>query len=572
MNLSSTLVPQVVPTAYMTITSSLQELELLFSLMFDEYFIGDNQVVSRSFTVTDKRQQHHTTPSTSTIVFGFNWFHAINLYVVKYGLMVDGYVRHSLISMYARCGELGCARKVFDEIADRDLVSWNSMIFGCVEMGFAKGALELFKEMKRDGFEPDDMTVVSVLGACEDLGDLGLGNVVEEYVGENEMEVNSYVGYALIDMYNKCGYLVLARRVFYKIGRKDLVTWNVMITGFVRALLSGNQSSDKEMGALLPIASESRFKLAAVNENENQYLQWFFDACKGIPQWPLMTCTLHTCSGHIPHTIASSPRMFQKKQPVQGFGPPSETKRVAIATPTAAEAEPKEEVSPKRPPVGPKGEAKIQRISLTGFPAQSVGSSNTYVSDSPCLLVLITETSQSRQHDSIARTSSSSGVKHLIPSRLTRYLNLSSDKALVNKSANCLTKASQILYQGPTYGSWSIFLQVVRPLGVSGFFKKNTDVDGIVHVYKARLLAKGYTQLYGVDYKETFSPVADIRAIRILISIVAYYDYEIWQMDVKTTFLNGYLDEDIYMVQPEGFVDPNHPRKVGLKPYNTNEL
>ncbi|GJX47726.1 retrotransposon protein, putative, ty1-copia subclass [Tanacetum coccineum] len=75
------------------------------------------------------------------------------------------------------------------------------------------------------------------------------------------------------------------------------------------------------------------------------------------------------------------------------------------------------------------------------------------------------------------------------------------------------------------------------------------------------LVAKGYTQLYGVDYEETFSPVADIRAIRILISIAAYYDYEIWQMDVKTAFLNGYLDEDIYMVQPEGFVDPNHQKK-----------
>ncbi|GJS07197.1 retrotransposon protein, putative, ty1-copia subclass, partial [Tanacetum coccineum] len=92
--------------------------------------------------------------------------------------------------------------------------------------------------------------------------------------------------------------------------------------------------------------------------------------------------------------------------------------------------------------------------------------------------------------------------------------------------------------------------------------KKKIDMDGNVHIYKARLVVKGYTQTYMVDYEETFSPVANIRAIRILISIAAFYDYEIWQMDVKTAFLNGYLDEDIYMVQPEGFVNPNHPRKV----------
>ncbi|GKD34772.1 retrotransposon protein, putative, ty1-copia subclass [Tanacetum coccineum] len=77
-------------------------------------------------------------------------------------------------------------------------------------------------------------------------------------------------------------------------------------------------------------------------------------------------------------------------------------------------------------------------------------------------------------------------------------------------------------------------------------------MDGIVHTYKARLVAKGYTQTYGVDYEETFSPVANIRAIRILIAITAFYINEIWQMDVKTVFLNGYLNEDIYVVQHKG--------------------
>ncbi|GJR15900.1 retrotransposon protein, putative, ty1-copia subclass, partial [Tanacetum coccineum] len=67
-----------------------------------------------------------------------------------------------------------------------------------------------------------------------------------------------------------------------------------------------------------------------------------------------------------------------------------------------------------------------------------------------------------------------------------------------------------------------------KTVGSKWIFKKTTDMDGIVHTYKARLVANGYTQLYEVDYEETFSLVADIRAIRILISIVAFYNYEIW--------------------------------------------
>nr|GEW19469.1 hypothetical protein [Tanacetum cinerariifolium] len=101
-----------------------------------------------------------------------------------------------------------------------------------------------------------------------------------------------------------------------------------------------------------------------------------------------------------------------------------------------------------------------------------------------------------------------------------------------------------------------------KTVGSKWLFKKKTDIDGNVHIYKARLVAKGYTQTPGIDYEETFSSVADIRAIRILIAIAAYYDYEIWQMDVKTAFLYGYLNEEVYMEQPEGFVNLKYPNRV----------
>ncbi|KAK2421692.1 secreted RxLR effector protein [Trifolium repens] len=102
----------------------------------------------------------------------------------------------------------------------------------------------------------------------------------------------------------------------------------------------------------------------------------------------------------------------------------------------------------------------------------------------------------------------------------------------------------------------------VRPIGCKWVFKKKTDMDGKVHTYKARLVAKGYKQIHGVDYDETFSPVAMLKSVRILLAIAAYHDYEIWQMDVKTAFLNGNLLEDVYMTQPEGFDIPNEAHKI----------
>ncbi|KAK8619691.1 hypothetical protein V6N13_135973 [Hibiscus sabdariffa] len=102
----------------------------------------------------------------------------------------------------------------------------------------------------------------------------------------------------------------------------------------------------------------------------------------------------------------------------------------------------------------------------------------------------------------------------------------------------------------------------IKPIGCKWVFKKKTDMDGNVQTYKGRLVAKGFRQIHGIDYDETFSPVAMIKSIRILLAVAAFHDYEIWQMDVKTAFLNGKLEEDVYMTQPEGFVAPEDARKV----------
>nr|GEX86844.1 retrovirus-related Pol polyprotein from transposon TNT 1-94 [Tanacetum cinerariifolium] len=95
-------------------------------------------------------------------------------------------------------------------------------------------------------------------------------------------------------------------------------------------------------------------------------------------------------------------------------------------------------------------------------------------------------------------------------------------------------------------------------IALKWIYKVKLDEYGDVLKNKARLVAKGYRQEGGIDFKESFAPVARIEAIRIFISNAASKNMTIYQMDVKTTFLNGELKEEVYVSQPEGFVDPNH--------------
>nr|GEW15480.1 zinc finger, CCHC-type [Tanacetum cinerariifolium] len=155
----------------------------------------------------------------------------------------------------------------------------------------------------------------------------------------------------------------------------------------------------------------------------------------------------------------------------------------------------------------------------------------------------------------------------IIAHRTPPYTPQHNENSLIDQEASGRLEDLEIIQEEDTHPSLNTSLNHeeedleidepqsdIVPIRSKWLFKKKTDMDGNVHIYKARLMAKGYTQTPGIDYEETFSPIADIRAIRILIAIVAYYDYEIWQMDVKTAFLN----EEVYMEQPEGFVNPKY--------------
>ena len=105
---------------------------------------------------------------------------------------------------------------------------------------------------------------------------------------------------------------------------------------------------------------------------------------------------------------------------------------------------------------------------------------------------------------------------------------------------------------------WSL---IPRPkdkavIGTKWVFKNKLDENGKVVRNKARLVAKGYSQEEGIDFDETYAPVARLEAIRLLLAYACYKNFKLFQMDVKSAFLNGYIKEEVYVEQPPGFEDP----------------
>ncbi|MQL97563.1 hypothetical protein Taro_030250 [Colocasia esculenta] len=152
-------------------------------------------------------------------------------YVERGGVKRDIYVDGALLSMYARCGCMVDAQKLFDKIPCRNVVSWTALITGYVRGDSFNLALGVFSDMIVEGFLPNEATVASVLTACAQLGSLEHGRRAHGYIKRHNLAFNSIVVTALIDMYAKCGCIDLARAVFQRLAEKDVRPWTAMING-----------------------------------------------------------------------------------------------------------------------------------------------------------------------------------------------------------------------------------------------------------------------------------------------------------------------------------------------------
>ncbi|XP_020114314.1 putative pentatricopeptide repeat-containing protein At3g08820 [Ananas comosus] len=156
----------------------------------------------------------------------------IHTHIVKSGFDSDVFVKTSLVSLYAKCGLLDNAQKLFDEMAVRNVVSWTAIISGYIADGRLEEALGMFRRALEMDLRPDSFTIVRVLTACSQLGDLKTGEWIHRFVEQKGMDHNVFIATSLVDLYTKCGSMDHARNVFDQMAEKDVVSWSTMIGGY----------------------------------------------------------------------------------------------------------------------------------------------------------------------------------------------------------------------------------------------------------------------------------------------------------------------------------------------------
>lgn len=152
--------------------------------------------------------------------------------LLKFGFEWDLHVGNTMVHMYGSCrGGVDSARKVFDEMPERNSVTWSAVIGAYVKSGQSYDAVELFRRMQVARVLPDEVTMVSVLSACTDLGALELGKWVQSYVERERVHRSVELSNSLINMFVKCGDVEKALEVFRRMDKRDIVSWTSLLVG-----------------------------------------------------------------------------------------------------------------------------------------------------------------------------------------------------------------------------------------------------------------------------------------------------------------------------------------------------
>ena len=151
---------------------------------------------------------------------------------VTNGFISNLHLNNSLVNLYARHGDMKHARKLFDRMPERDVVSWTAMISGYSRCEHHRSAFLLFKQMRREPVRANDFTYGSVLKSCKGLGCLKEGMQVHGCVEKGRFVENLVVRSALLCLYAKCGKMEDARLLFESMKERDLVSWNIIIHGY----------------------------------------------------------------------------------------------------------------------------------------------------------------------------------------------------------------------------------------------------------------------------------------------------------------------------------------------------
>ncbi|KAK9672762.1 hypothetical protein RND81_12G122700 [Saponaria officinalis] len=151
----------------------------------------------------------------------------IHRHVVRYGVFNDGFVLNALVDMYAKCGDIVKARKVFDKISSKDLVSWNSMIIAYIHHGLITKAANIFREMLSAGFLPDEVTISTII--CN-ISSLKIGCQLHGWALRRGLESSLPITNSLIAFYSSHGFLDQARWLFTYTPGKDIISWNSILS------------------------------------------------------------------------------------------------------------------------------------------------------------------------------------------------------------------------------------------------------------------------------------------------------------------------------------------------------